>query len=183
MKKAVVFLIVLGIFSVGMILTGCGTIPPAEVLPPGSNTAKVYFIMPSGVTVTGFGAITVGINFSLWYSDTFLSYISGRDYLVLNFPAGVNFISALGNNVSIVKANLVAGKNYYLRVTTLPGFNTPHVMLSLIDPQDPVLDELIDKDCKEITPNGKVSEDMVEKVAKALADAQNDPEKIDLVIR
>ena len=184
MRKVLFSLLIAGILLSGMVLTGCGSIPPAERMEPGSDTAKVYFVMPSGVTVTGFGSLTVGTQFSLWNGDTFLSNIGGRDYLIFNFKAGVTqYLLAYGNEIFVVKADLTAGKTYYLKVVTLPGFRSPHVILELLDANDPELAEYLNDECKEIVPKGKVSESMVNEVIKKLALVQTDPEKIDLILK
>ena len=183
MRKTAFFLIIAGILSLGMILTGCGSIPPAEQMGPGNDTAKVYFIMPSGVTVTGFGSLTIGTQFSLWNGDTFLSNIGGNQYLVFYFKAGSHIIMAQGNEFFITKADLTAGKTYYLKVITLPGFSKPHVILELMDANDPKLNEYLKDECKEILPKGKVSDSMVSKASSILAKVQSGEEEIDLVIR
>ena len=184
MRKTVVSLVIAGILSLGVVLTGCGSIPPAEQMGPGNDTAKVYFIMPSGVTVTGFGSLTLGTQFSLWNGDTFLSNIGGKEYLVLYFRAGMTqYIMAYGNEIFVVKADLTAGKTYYLKVVTLPGFGSPHVILEELGVNDPELNELLNDKCKEIVPKGKVSDSMVKRVVEKLALVNNDPEEIDLVLK
>jgi len=183
MRKTSIFLIFAGIFSMVMVLTSCASIPPAERMAPDADTARVYFIMTSGVTVTGFGAVTVGTQFTLWNGDTFLSNIGGSQYLVFNFKAGPNTIMAQGNNFFVIDANLTAGNTYYFRVITLPGFSRPHVRIVQLGADDPDLDRYLKNDCKEIVPKGKVSDSMVAQAAKKLTEIRNDPEKINLVVR
>ena len=183
MQKVAFFLIVVVIFSFGAVLTGCGSIPPAELLEASNNTAKVYFIMPSGVTVTGFGSLSVGNKFNLWNGDNFLSAIGGSQYLVFNFNAGSHLILAKGNDFNVASADLVAGKSYYIKVIILPGFSSPHVTLALMDPNDPDLEKYLEKECKEIAPQGKVSESMVAEAAKVVSEVRSNTRKIDLVIK
>jgi len=184
MRNAAIFLIIAGVFSFGIVFTGCAGIPPAEAMGPDSSTAKVYFIMPSGVTVTGFGSLTVGTQFSLWNGDTFLSNIGGKEYLVYYFKAGMtHHIMAYGNEIFVAKADLTAGKTYYLKVVTLPGFRTPHVIFEELDVNSPDLDEYLKDKCKEISPKGKVSDSMVKRVVEKLALVAKDPEEIDMVLR
>ena len=184
MRKTAFFLVIAGILSLGIVLGSCASIPPAEQMGPGNDTAKVYFIMPSGVTVTGFGSLTVGTQFSLWNGDTFLSNIGGKEYLIFNFKAGMtHYIMAYGNEIFVVKADLTAGKTYYLKVVTLPGFRSPHVILEELNVNDPELNELLKDKCKEITPKGKVSDSMVKRVVEELALVQTNPGEIDLILK
>ena len=173
-------LLVPAVFILSMVLSGCAGIPPAEVLEPSESTAAVYFIMgSSGVTLTG-GGLTFGSQFSLWNSDTFLSNIGGKEYLVLNFKAGTHYFIASGDNWYISQAELAPGKTYYYEITMLPGFNRPNAMLHILDPDDPEIDELLKK-CKEISPKGSTSDSYIQLAGRKLNEAINGSETIDFV--
>ena len=171
--KRMNYLFVAVVVYLGVILLSCGTIPPAEIQGESNNTAKVYFIMPgSGTTISGFGSLTLGTKFTLWDSDTFISYIGGKDFLILNFEAGPHFFMASGGNWSIVKAELAAGKSYFFKLTTLPGFSKPNVVLESLDPNNPEIQNYLESS-KEITPNGKVSSSLIKKATEELSAVQN----------
>jgi hypothetical protein len=179
MHKKSVFVMTAG-FILVLILSACGTIPPAPLLEKGDDTATVYFIMGgSGVTFTG-GGLTFGNEFSLWDSNTFLSNIGGKEFLVMYFKAGSYYFMAHGDNWYISKAELAAGRTYFYEVNTLPGFSRPNAMLTIMEPNDPEIDEVLKK-CKELAPKGKVTESMVKEAGEKLAEAQGGSENIDVV--
>lgn len=178
--KKVHFLAVAVIFCLGMVLLSCASIPPAETREADNTTAKVYFIMPNkGITFSG-GGLSFGNKFNIWDSDTFISTIGKREFLMLNFKAGTHFFMASGGNWYIVQAELAAGKSYFFEVITLPGFRTASVALKSIDPNDPELDKYLDVS-KEVSPTGKVSESMVKEAAKELSEARGGSQNIDVV--
>ena len=181
MKKRSVFIGTALLYLV-MVFIGCATVMPAERLEAGANTAKVYFIMPeSTVTVTGFGAVTLGTKFFLWDNDKFISNIGSRDYFVSNFEAGIHyFMATAGDNWYIVKADLAAGKSYYIRVLSRPGFRTATAVLELIEPNNPELPGFLEKS-REITPQGKAPKSMAEKAVKELELSSSGQQNVDFI--
>ena len=181
MKKLYWFTIIAVLFFLGMSLSGCATVQPAPPVEQDNTTAKVYFIMPgSGVTVVGMGSIAVNTQFSLWDSDTFISNIGRKEYLMVNMKAGTHYLMASGGNWWIIEADLAAGKSYYFEVITMPGFSRPSARLRFIEPGDPELEQYL-KDTNEISPKGKASDSMVKNAAEKLKNAQGGSQNIDKV--
>ncbi|MCL1815599.1 MAG: hypothetical protein FWG27_07280 [Treponema sp.] len=169
------------VFLGGMVMFGCGSIPPTDPLSADRTTAKVVFIMPnSGVTIAGLGAIAVGTQFYLWDSNSFISSIGAKQYLECNFKAGTHYFMASGSNWYIVQADLAAGKTYYFEVITLPGFSSPAVRLRFIEPGDPELAGYLN-DSKQISPKGKTSEGMIKEAGEKLEAARGGSQNIDRV--
>jgi len=180
MRKVARFSIGAVIISFATLLAGCGSIPAAEVLEPYNDTAKVYFIMPTGETFAGRG-LSPDNQFQLWNEGTFLSNIGRKEILTLNLIEGTYLIMAEGGVYYIVQATLTAGETYYFKVVALPGFNRPFVKLELMDANDPELEKYM-RDFKKIVPKGKVSASLVRNACKKVADALNDPNEIDLIV-
>jgi len=173
MRKITSFLIVAGMLALGMALLGCGSVPPAETLGPDATTATVYFIMPgSGVTMTGWGSLTVGTQFSLWDSDMFLSNIGSKEYLMFYMKAGTHYFMASGENWYVVEADLAPGKTYYFEVATLPGFSRPNALLKFIEPGDPELDKFL-QSSKMISPKGKTSDSIIRTAGERSEEAKS----------
>ena|GEM_PF-2846452 len=180
MKKLCWFTIIAVLFFLGMSLSGCATVQPAPPVEQDNTTAKVYFIMTgNGAMITG-GGIALNTQFWLWDSDTFISNIGGKEYLMVNMKAGTHYIMASGGNWWIVEADLAAGKSYFFEVITMPGFSRPSARLRLIEPGDPELDQYF-KDTKEISLKGKATESMVKQAAEKLKNAQGGSQNIDKV--
>jgi len=185
MQRITSVMIIFGMFALGMVFLGCGSVPPAETLKPDDTTATVHFAFPgSGVTMSG-GAVTLGTSpFSLWDSDMFLSNIYGGEYLMLNMKAGTHIIIALGNNHGIIddtvmdsssdqwlfEVDLTPGKTYYFKITAQPGGYSALPQLKFIEPGDPVLAEYDGymQACEKISPKGKVTGSMVKKAKKKI---------------
>jgi len=186
MQRMTSVVIITGMLFLGMVFFGCASVPPAETPEPDDTTATVYFIFPgSGVTMTG-GAVTLGTQFSLWDSDTFLSNIYSREYIMFNMKAGKHFIMALSNNAGLVddsamdsssdlwifEADLAPGKTYYFQIIAQPGYSSPIPQLKFIEPGNPELDRYMQSG-KKISPKGKVTDSMVKKAGKKIDAAKS----------
>ena len=157
----------------GVVLLSCASVQPAPPREADNTTAKVYFFMPnSGVTVTASGGLNLGTQFSVWDSETFLTYIGGWQYVALNFEAGTHFFMAVGESWHIMQAELTAGKTYFYKLNTIPGFRNPNVALEPLDPNDPEIENYLEK-CKEIQPKGKIAAGMVNQATQKLNDAKS----------
>jgi hypothetical protein len=77
-----------------------------------------------------------------------------------------------GENWDIVRANLRAGRTYYLKTTDTPGFTGARVIFEPVDPKNPDLQKWLD-DGKQITPKDKADEAMVQDASKALENAKS----------
>ena len=182
MRKMCFFMVAV-VFCLGIMVSGCASagVMPAETRAADDTTATVYFMMPgSGVTMSGFGSLTVGTQFSLWKDDTFLSNIGGKEYVVFHFEEGTHFFTASGENYYTVQAELAAGKSYYIELITLPGFNRPNVGVKSLNPEDPEIENYL-KNSKEIKPKGKVTDSMVKKVGETLSNAKAGSQNIDII--
>jgi hypothetical protein len=129
-------------------------------------------MQPSSTANLVFGALAVGTKFQLWDNDTWLGLIGSNDYIVYYAAPGIHYFMVRGQNWSIVKADLLPGKTYYLRTIDVPGFFNVSVKMEPVDPQNPELQGWIDGS-KEIVPKGKAGKSMVSAAKEALEKAQS----------
>ena len=181
MKKITIFCVIVTVFMLGAGLLGCSSIPPAELIPADRTTATVYFIMANSGTTMAFTSIQMGTQFSLWDGDTYLSNIKGNHYVKLNFKAGTHYFMATSHGTfsiwDIVRADLEAGRTYYLSIITLPGFGGANVRIDYIEPGDPLLPGYLN-DCTETPPFGGTNESYIAEAAKKLETALQNPQNI-----
>jgi hypothetical protein len=160
------------VFLLTVFVVGCGTIQPA-IPEQTQNSAIIYIIQPtSTVSITGFGSLTIGSKFQLWDNDTWLGLLGSNSYIVYYATPGVHYFMARGENWDIVKADLKAGKTYYLKTSDTPGFTAVRVILEPVDPKNPELQKWLDN-ATQITPKDKASEGMVESAVKALENVKS----------
>jgi hypothetical protein len=171
MKRKIPFTFVLVILIVLLAVSCGGTIAPA-VTEKSNTTATVYIIQPSStVTFTGFGSLTAGSKFQVWDNDTWLGLIGSKSYIVYYASPGTHYFMLRGENWDIVRANLRAGRTYYLKTTDTPGFTGARVVVEPVDPKNPDLQKWLD-DSKQIKPTQKASEALKKDATTALENAK-----------
>ncbi|MDR2072606.1 MAG: DUF2846 domain-containing protein [Spirochaetaceae bacterium] len=157
------------------LITGCVStgIDPA-VTARAADTATIYIIQPtSSVNLSFTGGLTLSkANFQLWDNDTWLGYISSKNYIVYYAKPGTHYFMAKAANWDVVKVEVRAGKTYYLKTTDLPGFNAPSVKLEPVNPTDPELQSWLDGS-KEIIPKNKASAYMLTEAQTILQRVKN----------
>ena len=92
-----------------------------------NNKALVTFLMSS--TLTSFGSSGQSITpveFDIWEKDRFIGALSKKTYFQYVTDPGEHLFIARGGNWSFVKANLDAGKRYYIFVNLYPSFMRRH---------------------------------------------------------
>ncbi|MDR2313110.1 MAG: hypothetical protein LBE02_01085 [Spirochaetaceae bacterium] len=159
--------------GVAALMTGCVStgVDPA-VSTKTAETATVYIIQPSAAVNVSFTTFTSGLNISkvqlqLWDNDTWLGYISSKNYIVYYAKPGTHYFMAKAANWDVVKVEVRAGKTYYLKTTDLPGFSEPSVKLEPVDPKDPDLQSWLDGS-KEIVPKARANPYMLTEAQKTL---------------
>ncbi|MEJ2154385.1 MAG: hypothetical protein P8X96_03545 [Desulfobacteraceae bacterium] len=108
--KAVMFLILLAMSY------GCAsqTMVPAPVLKSVDNDKALVTFMMTGQTANPFP--TFQFEFDIWDSEKFIGALSRYTYFQYLTDPGEHLFMARGGNRSFVKANLQAGRKYYVFV-------------------------------------------------------------------
>lgn len=111
--------------AVMMLLTGCATpmmTKTSTVSSPPAGKAIVTFVRP-----TMFGG---AIQFGIWDSDKFVGILAARSYVQYAADPGEHLFLARAENWSYVKANLEAGKEYFVVGKVFPGVWKARVALA-----------------------------------------------------
>jgi len=155
------------LFVVVLLVTGCSSpfMKPADfTLKPDGNHAVVNFLRPSS-----FGG---AIMFGIWDRTEFVGVVTAKNYVQYKAKPGNHFFMARAENWSGIKADVRAGKNYYILVEPRMGAWKARVNMSVLQPSDPRLAKWMQK-LKPITPipekrDGYVAEriDHVKKATK-----------------
>jgi hypothetical protein len=122
------------VFVMGM-LSGCASpwMKPTQVINPSPNYAVVNFLRPSWI---------VGrIDFWVWDQDDLVGVLTSNNYIQYKAVPGEHiFIVDAWNSVAI-KANVVAGKSYYVRATSRMSWaGLTNVFLEVLKPDDTRID-------------------------------------------
>jgi len=123
---------------------------------PPEGKAIVTFVRP-----TMFGG---AIQFGLWDADKFVGVLSAQSYVQYATQPGEHIFMARAENWSYVKANLEAGKEYYIIGKVFPGVWKARVALAPIKKADfakPGETEKVAKWLRELRPTAPV-ESLVE---------------------
>jgi len=111
--------IVTVMLSVFLVVTGCAgrsgymvTATPAAG--PAPDKALVYFMRPSGM---GFA-----VHFQIWDSDHFVGLSQAKSYSVYECAPGTHLFIGIAENKVALKADLDAGKSYYVGTNVRTGW-------------------------------------------------------------
>ncbi len=106
-------------------------LPRADLQP---DKALVYVMRPA------FAGFAVPMYF--FANDQFLGVNHGNEYFWVYLPPGRYIFWSKSENVNVVEADVEAGKTYYLRQKTVPGWIKARTAVELVDPAQG--EELID---------------------------------------
>ncbi len=136
-----------------LMMSGCGSslmmrVKPADA-PMGSD-ALVTFFRPSV-----FGG---AIKFGLWDNENFLGILTAGSYIQYRTHAGEHLFISQAENWSYVKADLEAGKEYYVIGKVFPGVWKARCALDPINIEDNVSQEKIDGWKNKLKPTAVIKE-------------------------
>lgn len=97
--------------------------------------ALVTFIRPSS-----FGG---GVTFGIWDRENLIGVLTAKSYIQYLAKPGENVFLGRAENWSFVKANLEAGKHYYVLGKVFPGVWKARIAFDPINKDDEVTDEQI----------------------------------------
>src|SRR5574341_993097 len=158
------------VFSIIAVLAGCATtggdggraeIKPPAVIEPGADHAVINFLHPMGPLdlpipyfVSGAplfsGSTLIGVStpgwYQIWDKDNLIGFLPPSDrYVQYKASPGEHVFLARSTrsnagNWTVLKANVQAGKTYYVRVTQRWNTWKPSVSLEVLKPADPRFD-------------------------------------------
>lgn len=153
MKKLRIYfksvLLIMGIF----LLSGCASSLMMKVSPldaPDNQHAIVTFIRPSY-----FGG---AIQFGVWDSESFVGILSAGSYVQYLATPGEHLFLARAENWSYVKADLEAGKQYFILGKVFPGVWKARVAYDPVTKGDGTTQAQIDKWLSELKPTSVIPE-------------------------
>jgi hypothetical protein len=119
MKRYRRIAIVTLMLSVFLMVMGCAgksgyMVTATPVAGPASDKALVYFMRPSGM---GFA-----VHFQIWDSDHFVGLSQAKSYFVYECAPGTHLFIGLAENKVALKADLAAGKSYYVGTNVRTGW-------------------------------------------------------------
>jgi len=156
MKKSIRGIRCLLALAAVFVFSGCASTMMTQthtITAPPEGTALVTFFRP-----TMFGG---AIQFGLWDSDKFIGILSAKSYVQYAAQPGEHIFMARAENWSYVKANLEAGKEYYIIGRVIMGVWKARVALSPIKKADfekPGEKEKVAKWLQEMKPTTPLTE-------------------------
>jgi len=130
-----------------MILSSCGSslmMQTQRIQQPEDQYALVTFIRPSV-----FGG---AIQFGLWDSENLIGILSAKSYVQYLVEPGEHIFLGRAENWSYVKANLEAGKKYYILGKVFPGVWKARVALEPITKNSDVTDQQLKEWLDKLSP-------------------------------
>lgn len=118
--------------------------------PPDNQHAMVTFLRPSF-----FGG---AIQFGIWDSKNLVGVLSAGAYIQYLTKPGEHLFLARAENWSYVKANLQAGRSYYIMANVFPGVWKARVALSPVKANDPITNGQIDEWLNTLKPTAFIEE-------------------------
>lgn len=115
-RKIVIVTVMLSVF---LMVMGCAgksgyMVTATPVAGPASDKALVYFMRPSGM---GFA-----VHFQIWDSDHFVGLSQAKSYAVYECAPGTHLFIGIAENKVALKADLGAGKSYYVGTNVRTGW-------------------------------------------------------------
>lgn len=156
---------------IAVALSGCASsmmIRSDTVLDPGPDYALVNFLRPSS-----FGG---AIKFGVWDGDAFVGVLTPKNYIQYKASPGEHLFMARAENWAVIKANLAAGKTYYILGEPRMGAWKARVALTVADPKDPKIGKWMKSLRPTMVDPAKREEyvsERVEDVRKAVTNVQN----------
>jgi hypothetical protein len=112
-------LVALSALVIGAVLAaGCAgynapSTTPRPTVAPTPDTARVYFVKPGGSWGNAEGFVLL--------EDKVIGYLQNRQAFYIDVPAGEHTFMSVTSNADGIKATLVGGKTYYVRLFSTPG--------------------------------------------------------------
>ena len=135
MKNVAGIIKVLALAWVLSALSGCSSsmMKPAEVIQASPEYAVVNFLRPSS-----FGG---AIMFGMWDRENLVGILTSKNYIQYKARPGEHIFLARAENWSVIKANVLAGKTYYVLASPRMGWGKARVSLEVLKPDDKRIDE------------------------------------------
>lgn len=136
-----------------LISSGCASSMMMKVSPmdgPDQQHAMVTFIRPSS-----FGG---AIQFGIWDSDKFVGILSANSYVQYLAEPGEHLFMARAENWSYVKADLQAGRHYYILGRVFPGVWKARVAFDPVTKNDTTSDVRVDEWLSTLKPTSVIPE-------------------------
>jgi hypothetical protein len=119
--------IVTVMLSVFLMVMGCAgksgyMVTATPVAGPSPDKALVYFMRPSGM---GYA-----VNFQIWDSDHFVGLSQAKSYFVYECAPGTHLFIGIAENKVALKADLDAGKSYYVGTNVRVGWAKARMQLT-----------------------------------------------------
>ena len=118
-------------------LTGCAAVPMQPV--KFQATADDSYALVTFVRESVF--MGDGIHLYLWDGETFVGTLSAGTLVQYQAAPGPHVFMASSENWSYVKANLVAGKHYFIKANMFPGFATMRSAMVPVKNKDARIDQ------------------------------------------
>jgi len=153
MARLTVHLNALLLLSISILLSGCASSMMMKVSPmegPDQQHALVTFIRPSS-----FGG---AIQFGIWDSDKFVGILSANSYVQYLAEPGEHLFMARAENWSYVKADLQAGRQYYILGRVFPGVWKARVAFDPVTKNDTTSDAKLDEWLAKLKPTSVIPE-------------------------
>jgi hypothetical protein len=109
----------------------------AEPPTPDDTSAVVYFLRPS--------AFGKAVSFALWDGEDVIGVVKGKQHIAYKTTPGTHYFLIHAQNWEIIKAELAAGKTYYIVVRPVMGFTSAAVNMTVEDPNNPDIPKWIRK--------------------------------------
>jgi len=102
--------------------------PSSMNVEPGGDYAVINIMRPS--------SMASAISFGIWDRDTFVGVLLRKSIIQYKASPGEHLIMARSENWSAVRANVEAGKNYYILASPRMGAWKARVALTTLQPDD-----------------------------------------------
>jgi len=137
-------LCVLGGCLLALVLQGCASsvnvmIPATATPEPDASSAVVTFMRPS--------SFAFAIKFGMWDGEELVGVLSAKSKISITVAPGEHVFLGRAENWAVVKANLEAGKHYYVLVRPRMGLAKAGVIMDPVkaDTTEAQLTEWLDK--------------------------------------
>lgn len=120
-----------------------------------ANKSLITFMLPS--SITDFGSSGT-VEFEIWDHDKFIGTLSKKTRIEYQAEPGQHVFYALGENWTILKADLNAGKKYYVIVNVYPGLVKYRVVFQPVKPGSKEMEVSLPKWLNKLTPMTTIPE-------------------------
>ena len=163
MKNFARFSLLAAIAVCVLLLSGCASSIMVNVVPvaPNQTHALVTFVRPSKF---GFA-----IQFGIWDSDKFVGVLSAGSCVQYLAEPGEHLFLGRAENWSYVKAELEAGKSYYIIGTVFPGIWKARIAFNPVIKGDSTTQEEVERWKRDLKPTAIMPDKIAEYEAPRIA--------------